>query len=313
MYYQLTGWLEDLVKVYGKEGYRMKSLSGERVFFGLNYILTALIALSCILPIVHVVAVSLSHSQAITSGKVFLWPIQLNIDSYRLLFDGTPIIRAFNNSVTITVVGIVLSMLGTTITAYALSRPNMPWRKAFTLILVFTMLFNGGIIPTYLVVKSLSLINTYGAIWFTMLLSTYNVLVMKTFLEGLPSEVYEAGTIDGCSEFRLFYSIALPLSKPVIAALSLFYGVSYWNAYMPVLIYVTASAKQNMTVLVQQMIKSQTLMDELASQQLEDIMMITPEGVKSAAVVIMILPMLIVYPFVQKYFVKGVLIGAIKS
>lgn len=291
----------------------MKLTATERVFYTFNYIIVGLIALSCILPLFHMIALSLSDPHAILSGNVFLHPIKPTIESYKLVLKGTPVINAFKNSVIITVVGVALSMIGTVLTAYALSRPHMYFRKFFSLFLVFTMLFNGGIIPTYLVVHALGLVNTYGAIWMTMLLSTYNILVMKTFLENLPSELYEAGTIDGCSEWRLFTSIALPLSKPVIAALSLFYGVSYWNAYMPVLIYITKSAKYNMTVVVQQMIKSSTLMDEMANQQLDDFVMITPEGVKSAAIVLMIIPMLAVYPFLQKYFVKGVLIGSIKS
>ncbi len=291
----------------------MQKYRGEGLFYTINHIITFFLALFCLLPIVHVIAVSFSSAAAVSGGHVLIWPVKPNLDSYRMLFEGTPIVRSFKNSVVITVFGLLFSMICTALTAYPLSRPNMPWRKHFTLMLVFTMLFSGGIIPTYLVVKSLKLVNRYGAIWFTMMLSTYNVLVMKAFFENIPVELSEAATIDGCGEFRLFSSIALPLSKPVLAALSLFYGVAYWNAYMPVLIYITTSSKHNMTVLVQQMIKSRTLMDELMNQQLDDILLIAPEGVKSAAVVIMIIPMLIVYPFLQKYFVKGVMIGAIKA
>ncbi|QYR21747.1 carbohydrate ABC transporter permease [Paenibacillus sp. sptzw28] len=291
----------------------MRDTWGEKVFYRVNYVLLALAALSCLLPIVHVASVSLSDSHAVMSGLVSLWPVGWSLESYTALIDGTNIVTAFKNNLVITAVGVVLSMSATIMAAYPLSRPYFYWRKRFTLAIVFTMLFGGGLIPTYLVIKSLGLINSYGAIWLPGLVSAFNMLVLKTYFEGLPAEMEEAARMDGCSEWRLLAQIVLPLSMPVLAALTLFYAVGYWNAFMNVLIYINSPEKHNMTVLVQQMVQSQSLLQEINGIQQEDIKQMTPEGIKTAGILVMIVPMLIVYPFLQKYFVKGVMVGAVKG
>ncbi|WNQ10754.1 carbohydrate ABC transporter permease [Paenibacillus aurantius] len=291
----------------------MKATWGEKVFYSVNYLLLALAALSCLLPIVHVAAVSLSDSHSVMSASVSLWPVGWTLESYRTLIEGTGIVRAFKNNTVLTVVGVVLSMAATVMAAYPLSRPYFYWRRKLTLAVVFTMLFGGGLIPTYLVIKSLGLINSYGAIWLPGLVSAFNMLVLKTHFEGLPSEMEEAARMDGCGEWRLLAQVVLPLSLPVLAALTLFYAVGYWNAFMNVLIYINSPEKHNMTVLVQQMVQSQSLLQEINGIQQDDIKQMTPEGIKTAGILVMIVPMLIVYPFLQKYFVKGVMIGAVKG
>jgi putative aldouronate transport system permease protein len=202
-------------------------------------------------------------------------------------------------------------MTATIATAYPLSRRIFVARRFFTLAAVFTMLFSGGLIPTYLVVKSLGLINSYWAIWLPGLLSTYNMLVMRTFFENIPEEIEEAARIDGCNEIRLLLQIFLPLSMPVIATLVLFYGVGYWNSFMSVLIYINQTDKYNLTVLVQQMIQSQSLLQELVSEG--EPVQVVPESLKAAGILVMVIPMLVVYPFLQKYFVKGVMLGSVKG
>ncbi|MBD2844172.1 carbohydrate ABC transporter permease [Paenibacillus sp. IB182496] len=291
----------------------MKDTTGDKWFYAVNYVLLSLIGLTCLFPLVHVAALSLSDSGAIMSGLVTIWPRGWTLDAYEMLFKGTNVIGAFGNSLLITLVGVALSMLLTMLAAYPLSRRYFYARRAFTLLMVFTMLFGAGIIPTYLVVKGLGLINTYFAIWLPALVSTYNMLVMKSFFENLPEELQEAARIDGCGELRLLARIMLPLSLPMIATLSLFYGVYYWNAFMNVLIYINDTDKYNLSVLVQQMIRSQQITQEMVSFQPEEAARMTPEAIKSAGVVVMIVPMLLVYPFLQKYFVKGVLIGSVKG
>lgn len=177
--------------------------------------------------------------------------------------------------------------------------------------MVFTMIFNGGLIPTYLVVQKLGLVNSYGALWLPGLVSTYNMLIMRSSFENLPKEVDEAARIDGCSELGLLFRIVLPLSKPMLATLALFYGVGYWNSFMSVMIYINDTVKFNMTVLVQNMIKSTSLVQDFSDPTM--VSNLTPEGVRSAAVIVMIVPILAVYPFLQKYFVKGVMLGSIKG
>ncbi|TLS54168.1 carbohydrate ABC transporter permease [Paenibacillus antri] len=291
----------------------MKATFGEKVFYGVNYAILALIGLSCILPMIHILALSLSDAQAVVSGRVVFWPVNVTIESYRNLIVGTDVVNAFKNNVILTVVGTALSMACTIIAAYPLSRRDMYGRRFFTLAIVFTMLFSGGIIPHYLVIKSLGLLNSYGAIWLPGLVSVFNMLVLKTYFESMPLEMEEAARIDGCNEWRLLLRIVLPLSLPVLAALTLFYAVGFWNQFMNVLLFMNDPSKYNLTVMVQQMIRSQSMLQELANLQPEDIMNMTPETIKSAGVIVMLVPMLVIYPFLQKYFVKGVMIGAIKG
>jgi putative aldouronate transport system permease protein len=263
----------------------------------------------------HLIALSLSDFQAVTSGWVTLWPIGWSLESYKGLLVGTNILQAFYNSVVITVIGVMLSMLFTILAAYPLSRRYMIGRRFFTLAIVFTMLFGGGLIPTYLVIKSLGLVNSFGSIWLLHLIGPFNMLVMKSFFESIPDEMEEAARIDGCGEIRLVWQIFLPLSMPMIATLSLFYGVGYWNAFMNVLIYLNDSNKMNLMVLVQQMVQNNSLLDELAKEDLYEgsSKQLVPDMIKSAGLMVLVVPMLSVYPFLQKYFIKGVMIGAIKG
>ncbi|NHN34147.1 carbohydrate ABC transporter permease [Paenibacillus agricola] len=291
----------------------MKETAGEKCFYVFNYVVLSIAGLSCILPFMHVFALSFSDSAAITSGFVIFWPIDWTGAAYSTLIVGTNILKAFLNSVIITVIGVILSMTFTIMAAYPLSRPYFYYRRLFTLGIVFTMIFSGGLVPTFLVIKGLGLVNSYGAIWITGLVSAFNMLVMKSFFENIPVEMEEAARMDGCNEFKLLFKVMLPLSVPVLAALTLFYGVGYWNAFMSVLIYINDTLKFNLTVLVQQMVRSQSLMQEMNRLQPEDILTMTPDSIKAAAVLIMVAPMLLVYPFLQKYFIKGIMLGAIKG
>jgi putative aldouronate transport system permease protein len=291
----------------------MKYTTGEKVFYGVNYFLLSLAGLICLLPLLNLASVSLSGKDAVLSGFVTFWPVDATTESYKLLFDGTPIVNAFFNNVKITVVGVVLSMIFTVFAAYPLSRSWFYGRRPLTLVIVFTMLFNGGLIPTYLVIKQLGLVDSYGALWLPALVSTYNMLIMRSFFESIPDELVEAARMDGAGEWRVLLRIMLPLSVPMIATIALFYGVHYWNAFFNVLIYMNSADKYNMTVLIQQMIKSQSVLQELNTMNQEEVSNITPEGIKAAGIMIMVIPMLIVYPLLQRYFVKGVMIGAIKG
>ncbi|GAA3400077.1 carbohydrate ABC transporter permease [Paenibacillus hodogayensis] len=291
----------------------MRESYGDRLFYAANYTLLTLAALTCLFPLLHVLALSLSDPTAVLAGKVNIVPIRPRWDAYVQLIEGTSVMRSFGNSLTITTVGTLLCMLFTILAAYPLSRSYFVGRRTLTLAIVFTMIFSGGLIPTYLIVKSLGLVNGYGALWLPALVSAYNMLILKTFFEGLPEELIESSRIDGCSEWRLLTRIVLPLSGPVLATLTLFYAVGFWNSFMNVLIYIHDSHKTNLTVMVQQMISSQMLEDAAALRKDEVERLTTPEGLKAAAIMILILPMLAVYPFIQKYFVKGVMIGSIKG
>ncbi|CAH1202280.1 hypothetical protein PAECIP111891_02109 [Paenibacillus allorhizoplanae] len=291
----------------------MKHTKGEKLFFGINYIILFLIGLSCVLPLIHIAAVSFSDKNAVASGSVGLWPVHFQLNYYKVLFEETPVFQALRNSVIITVVGTVLSLFTSVLAAYPLSKRYFIGRKFYSFVIIFTILFAGGIIPTYLLLKTLGLINSYWALWLTGLVSVWNMLVLRTFFEGLPEELDEASRIDGCSEWRLLMQIVLPLSIPVLAAISLFYAVSYWNAFNSVLIFISNSDKHNMSVLVQQIIQSETLLSEVTNTRPDLAIMLASDGLKSAGIVAITLPMLIIYPFMQRFFVKGMLIGAVKG
>ncbi|NOU76912.1 ABC transporter permease subunit [Paenibacillus sp. LMG 31458] len=291
----------------------MKTSKGERIFFAVNYVFLALFGISALLPLINILAVSLSDSSAIISGKVSIWPIGWNIEAYRQLIEGTRIIHALKNSIIITVVGVALSMLFTILAAYPLSRNTFYGRRFFTLAIVFTMLFGGGLIPSFLVIKELGLINSYAAIWLPTLVSAFNMMIMRTFFLNIPSELEDAARMDGCGEYRLLLQIFLPLSLPVLATLTLFYSVGYWNQFLTVLLYINDAKKYNLTVLVNNMVASQQLLQQINTFQAEDSVSMTPEAIKAGAVVILLLPLMIVYPFLQKYFVKGALVGAVKG
>ncbi|MCZ8515001.1 carbohydrate ABC transporter permease [Paenibacillus filicis] len=294
----------------------MRDSLSDKWFYGLNAMILVLAGLSCLVPIVHVISVSLSDSGSVMSGKVLLWPVEVTFESYKLLLQGTNIVRSFLNSIEITLVGTYLNMLFTIMAAYPLSRKYFIGRRFFSLAIVFTMMFNAGLIPNFILIKSLGLLDSYGSLWLPGLVSAWNLLVLRSFFEGIPEELVEAARIDGCNEWLLIFRIFLPLSLPVLAALALFYGVAHWNSFFNVLIYINDAQKFNLSVLVQNMIQSQQLLQEMNSQGAtmdNQLQQITPESIRAAGIVVMVTPMLLVYPLLQKYFVKGMLIGSIKG
>ncbi|RXZ80397.1 carbohydrate ABC transporter permease [Paenibacillaceae bacterium] len=277
------------------------------------HLILLLAAVSCLIPLVNIIAVSFSDSAAIDSGFVWLWPIHFNLEAYKTLFIGSRVIPSFINSLSITIGGTALSLVCTTLAAYALSRKYCYGRRFITLAMVFTMMFSGGLIPFFLLMKNLGLINSYWSLWLPALVGAYNLLLMRTYFEGIPAEIEESARIDGCGEWRLLAQIFLPLSMPVIATICLFLAVGYWNSFLSVLIFINDAEKMNLTVFVQQMVQSQSMLMQTIALQPEDLESMSPEAVKAGGIVIMTLPMLIVYPLLQKYFVKGVMLGAIKG
>lgn len=280
------------------------------------HIVLTLVGISCLFPVLHVISLSLSRETAILQGKVGIWPVGLSKNAYFLLLRSTPIIRAFWNNVQITVLGTVLRMVFTILAAYPLSKMYMWGRRYFSMMIVFTMIFNAGLIPQYLLVKNLGLIDTYGAIWLPGLISVYNLMVLRTFFEGISHDLEDAAEIDGAGEWRKLWQLFIPLSKPALAALTLFYSVGLWNAFRNVLLYINDVSKHNMAVLVQRLIRTATMTTKellLDSESVVEEITSIPEAVQAAGIVVMLVPMMIVYPWLQKYFVRGVMIGAIKA
>ncbi len=292
----------------------MNKKSEDRTFHFFNALIVALLCALCIIPLLYTFASSLSSGSALNAKKVFLWPVDFTTAAYKLLITRSNILNLFKNSALVTVVGTCLSLACTILCAYPLSKRYLWQRKKISFFITFTMLFGGGMIPTFLLVKSLGLMNSYWALWLTGLVSPYNMMIMRSFFEGIPDELDESAKIDGCGEFRLLAQIYIPLSKAVIATEVLFYGVGFWNMYQKVMLYIQDNKKYTLPVFIQQQVFNLQQLDldtvEAASVGASDIV---SESVKSAGVMVLVIPMLIVYPFLQKYFVKGVTLGAVKG
>ncbi len=274
----------------------------------------SIVALLMVLPFLNVIAVSFSSSRAIVSNEVVLWPVEFNTRTYYNLYRDGNLIRSLRNTVILTVGGTVLNMVATTLISFPLSRPNFRGRKLFLSLIIFTMLFSGGIIPTYVLVQQLGLLNTFWSVWLTTLVSTWNLFIMKTFFGTIPASLTEAAAIDGANDLFILVRIILPLSMPVIATLTLFYAVGHWNSYFNVMLYITRSQLHTVMVLLVQMIRSvDPQLLETAPDSTEITRYMTPEGVQAAAIVVATVPIMLVYPFLQKYFVKGVMIGSLKQ
>lgn len=292
--------------------------TGEKVFYFVNNILLLFLAFICVYPMLQILATSFSSSRAIVSGEVYLWPVEFNTDAYVALIRDGQIFRAFWNTVIVTSVGVTMNMVATVMAAYPLSKNRLRARTFFIWFILFTMLFNGGIIPTYIVVRSLGLINSYWSIWFLGLVSTFNLFVMKTFFQGMPQGLEDSAMIDGANDIVILIRIVLPLSVPVIATLILFYAVGHWNSYMNVLIYITSPDRQTLMVVLRRMINTiqeQMLVGQSSGTEGLGFLQqtLTPEAVRAAAIVVATLPIMSVYPFLQRYFVKGALIGSVKG
>lgn len=293
---------------------KMKMSASEKALIYGIHLIVLLLSLVCLIPLFYTVSASISSGSALDAGKVFLWPVGFNLDAYKLLLTKHNIVRYFANSTFLTVVGTVLSLFCTILCAYPLSKKYLFRRRTISFFITFTMLFGGGMIPTFLQVRNLGLMNSYWAIWLTSLISPYNMMVMRSFFDGIPEELDESAKIDGCGEWRLLFQIYLPLSKAVLATETLFYGVSYWNTYQRIMLYIQDTKKYTLPVFIQQIVfQLQQLDTDTVDAVNAGITDVVSEGVKSAGVVVLIVPMLLVYPFLQKYFVKGVTLGAVKG
>lgn len=286
---------------------------GEKIFYIINYIFLAFCMFVTIFPLLSILAKSLSSTRAIESGEVFLWPVETNLKAYQSLISDGQLLRSMWNTVVITLIGTALNMLFTTMGAYVLSKKRLVGGKFLLRMVVFTMMFSGGVIPNFLLVKSLGMINTYGALWLPGLVQVYNLIVMRTFFMGLPDSLEEAAKIDGAGDITVFVKIVLPLSLASLATVSLFYAVSWWNEYFNGMIYISKSTLMPLQVKLRQMITAvdSSLLQEGMNEDMSE--KLAEDAIQAAAMIISTVPMLCVYPFLQKYFVKGVMIGAVKG
>lgn len=270
-------------------------------------------------PVVYILSVSLSSSEAYESGQIVLLPKGLNLGAYAVVFKAGTVPRAFLNSVLYTALYTVLALLFSTSMAYPLSRSKdrVPFKGFFGKLVVLTMFFSAGIVPNYLVVKYLGLMNTMWALILPVMVTTYNLVVMRSFFEGIPIDLEEAAFIDGANEIVIFFKIMLPLAKAALATVGLFYAVYMWNSWFTAMLYIKDSSKYPLQLIIRQIIMQNQMAAELAAMgdtSMQDALGSTnTETVKYATLFVSIVPMLIVYPFIQKYFVKGVMVGSVKG
>jgi len=283
---------------------------GGRIFDTFNHAFLALFTLVMVFPLVYVIAGSFTSDAELAVKRIVLFPAEPTLESYRYILSSGIIFTSFLNSVLITVVGTLLNIFMTSLTAYPLSRP-MVGRKFFMRLIIFTMLFSGGMIPNYLLVRSLRLLDSYWSLWLPGAISAYNLILLRSFFMSIPQELSDAAKIDGCSEPQILFRIILPLSLPSLSAITMFYMVGHWNAYFNALMYIEDMYRWPLQVWLRQIvILSQTGFDPNAAT--EGFVM-PPETSKLAVVCIAVVPILCVYPFLQKNFAKGVMLGSVKG
>ncbi|MEI2367767.1 carbohydrate ABC transporter permease [Niallia circulans] len=289
----------------------MKESKQYKVFKVFNVCILLIIIFCTLYPFINVVAQSFSSESYINSGQVNLIPKGFNVDTYEKVLSDTMFWINYKNTVVYTVVGTIISMFLTTMFAYALSKRRLVGRRFLTVFAVFTMFFNGGLIPNYVLINSLGFANTMWAIVIPGAISIYNMLIMKSFFENMPEELEEAASIDGLSTYGILLKIVLPLSKAVIATMVLFYAVAYWNSWFSAFIYMDKKELFPVKIYLRNMIAGTTGGMSAGATSADNLTQISA-NIKSVTMVLTILPILTVYPFVQKYFVSGVMLGSIK-
>ncbi len=290
-----------------------KKSVASKIFDRVNYIFLGIFALSTLLPLLYVIAGSFASEYQLSTEAFFLIPKEISLDAYEYILSSNTILRSAFVAIFVTLTGTLINLFFSVTMAYPLSKSELVGRNKFINIVIITMVFSGGLIPTFLVVKGLGLLDTFWALLLPVAISPFNLIVIKSFFQEIPKELEEAAIIDGCSTFGVLWKIILPLSKPVLAAVGLFYAVGHWNSFFPALMYLSSPEKWPLQVILRQMVMLAQIsvgdMDALDP----DFVQPAEQAIKMAVIVLAVIPILCVYPFVQKYFTKGVMIGGIKG
>ncbi|MED4890041.1 carbohydrate ABC transporter permease [Lysinibacillus fusiformis] len=292
----------------------MKESKGDRAFTIFNYIFLAIVAVVVLYPLIFVLSASLSNPEYVISGDLWLWPKEFTMEAYEKVFQNPDIINGFINTLKYTFFGTLLNIVMTICAAYPLSRRNLKGKGFIMAFMVFTMFFSGGLIPTYLLIRDLGMINTFWVMIIPNAVAVWNIIIMRTFFQSIPYELEESAMIDGAGNFRILWSIVLPLSLPVMAVMVLFYAVGHWNSYFQALIYLQDQDKFPLQLILRQIL-IQGQADDMIKATSESFLAqkLSVEGLKYAVLIVANLPMLMLYPFLQRYFVKGVMIGSLKG
>jgi putative aldouronate transport system permease protein len=290
--------------------------AGDRIFDIINTLLLSAIFLIMAYPIYFIFIASVSEPNEVLTGKVFLFPRGFQLDSYKQVFANQDVVRGYANTIFYTILGTSINLAVTLPCAYSLSRKDLRGRGALMLLFSFTMFFGGGMVPSYMVVKNLRLLNTFWALVIPGAMSVWNMIICRNFFDNnIPKELLEVSRIDGCRNIRFFIQIVLPLSQALIAVMTLFYAVGHWNSYFSALIYLTDKAKYPLQLILRNILIASQPLNTSAGGQLSDLTALfrMVEMLKYALIVVSSVPVLVLYPFIQKYFVQGVMIGSIKG
>jgi len=295
--------------------YRKKLPTDDKVYYIVSYLILTILCLTVLYPVIYILSASFSSPLAVTTGKVVLFPVDFSLEGYTHVFENGRVWTGYANTIFYTVVGTLVNVIMTLICAYPLSRKGLPHKAFFSFLFTFTMIFSGGMIPTYLQVRDVGLLNSRWALIIPNAMAVYQMIVARTYIQNtIPGELLESTQIDGCSDFRFFVSFVLPLSKAVIAVIAMQYAVGHWNAYFNAFIYLNDSKKFPLQIflreiLIMNQIDTADIMDPetaVAMQGMADLL-------KYSLIVVSTVPILCIYPFVQRYFVQGVMIGSLKG
>ena len=294
-----------------KKNNAIRETRRDRIFLNVLLAISVIILIIELYPLVYVVSASFSSSDAISRGQVYLLPVEFSLDSYKMLSKNKDILTGFTNSVLYLIVGTSINMLLTVALAYPLSRKELPFRNMLTLFIVFTMYVQGGLIPTYLQVSRMNLVDTLWGLILPNAIITTNMIIMRTYFQtSLPESLHEAAVLDGCNYTCYLLKIVLPLSLPILAVVGLYYAVGHWNNYFDALIYLRSRDKQSLQLVLRDILLANQVNSGDGSYSESSKLGVT---IKYSVIVVSCIPMMIAYPFVQKFFVKGVMIGALKG
>ncbi|PQP83965.1 ABC transporter permease [Paenibacillus sp. PCH8] len=290
----------------------MSERTSNRIFDIVNISFISMFVIFCLTPFMHTIAISLSSNRAITSGEVTIFPKEFNWDAYGQVFSDQSMIYSLGFTTLLTVATTVLCMLFTIAAAYPLTKKKLKGRKLFMYVIIITMFFSGGIIPEYLLIRDLNMLNSVWALILPGLVSPFNLIILISFFRGIPDSLEEAAEIDGSSHVHTLFKVILPLSMPVLATLALFYAVGRWNGFQDSLMYITDPKLYPLQLKMYQMVQN-NMVSELTLMEGASRTRLTPESLKAATVVFATVPILLVYPWLQKYFVSGAMLGAVKG
>ncbi|MUT65783.1 carbohydrate ABC transporter permease [Paenibacillus sp. NEAU-GSW1] len=291
----------------------MRDRNASRTFDVINTLAIVVFVMICLAPFIHIIAISLSSARAIMSGEVSILPVEINWGAYKQVFSDMAMIRSLGFTVMLTVLFTVFCMLMSIAAAYPLAKSKLKGRKIVMFIIVITMFFSGGIIPEYMLVRNLNLLDSIWALVLPGLVSPFYLIILITFFQNIPDSLEESAEIDGSSYFRTLLSIIVPLSMPVIATLSLFYAVGRWNGFTDTLMYITSPDMYPLQLKLYQLVQNNMVSELMQAEGASGQQLLQPESLKAASVIFATVPILIVYPWLQRYFVNGVMLGAVKG